>query len=77
MSWKNNAIVYFRDEDLGTFVKITDHNRAPLGISVERLESKNRMVNGTMRRYTVGKKRTFSLSWSMLPSLTAPAGGGM
>jgi hypothetical protein len=75
MPWQDNAIVYFRENS--TWFKITDHNRAPLSISTERLETSNRMVDGTLRRYTVAKKKTFSFSWSMLPSVAAPAGSGM
>ena len=57
MRWNNNAI--------------TDHNREALGISVERIEKKQRMANGTMRKYVVADKRTFSTSWEMLPKKTA------
>jgi hypothetical protein len=71
--WQDNAIVYFKDGS--TWQKITDHNRAPLGITVERFETKNRMVDSTLRRYTVSKKKTFNLSWSMLPSIVSPSSG--
>lgn len=46
---------------------ITEHNRKPLSIDVERIERKSRMVNGTMRKYVVADKHTFSTSWDMLP----------
>jgi hypothetical protein len=46
---------------------ITEHNRKPLDISPDRIERKQRMANGTMRKYTVATKRTFSTSWDMLP----------
>lgn len=68
MAWQDNAIMYWSSDGGSTWSKITDHNREPLQISVERLEKKNRMVDGTLRRYTVAKKRTFSVSWTMLPS---------
>jgi hypothetical protein len=57
MRWANNAI--------------TDHNRQPLDISVERIENKQRMANGTMRKYIVADKRTFSTSWTMLPKISS------
>lgn len=57
MRWNGNAI--------------TDHNRSQLSIDVERIEKKQRMSNGTMRKYIVADKRTFSTSWSMLPKLTS------
>jgi len=47
--------------------KLTDHNRAPVGVQVERIEEKVRMANGTMRKYIVADKHTFSLSWTDLP----------
>jgi hypothetical protein len=50
---------------------ITDHNRAQLSIDVERIEKKQRMANGTMRKYIVADKRIFSTSWTMLPKLTS------
>lgn len=53
MRWDNNAI--------------TDHNRSPLSISVERIEKKSRMAGGSMRKYVVADKHTFSCSWEMLP----------
>lgn len=49
---------------------ISDHNRSELGISVERIENKQRMANGTSRKYVIADKRTFSVSWDMLPSST-------
>jgi hypothetical protein len=67
MAWTDNAIMYW-SLDGTTWNKITDHNRQPLSISYERFETNNRMVDATMRRYSVAKKRTFALSWTMLPS---------
>lgn len=49
---------------------VTDHNRSPLSIDVERIETAKRMANGTMRKYWVADKRTFSTSWTMLPNLS-------
>jgi hypothetical protein len=50
------------------WVKISDHNRSPLSVDVERIENKQRMADGTLRRYSVTKKRTWSCSWENLPS---------
>lgn len=47
--------------------KITDHNRSDLGVEVNRIETTKRMANGTLRKYVVADKRTFSVSWSDLP----------
>lgn len=47
---------------------ISDHNRADLSVNIERIETVKRMANGTMRKYVVADKRTFSTSWTDLPS---------
>lgn len=52
----------------GGTLMVTDHNRSDLSIEVERIETSKRMANGTMRKYWVADKRTFSTSWSMLPN---------
>lgn len=73
MSWKDNAIMYWADNN-GNFHKITDHGRAPLSETIERIENKTRMADGTLRRYTVAKKRSWSTSWSNLPSTNDSSG---
>lgn len=45
---------------------VTEHNRSSLTVSVEKLMEENRMVDGTLRRYIVGEKRRWKLSWSDL-----------
>lgn len=65
MAWATNPVMEWLDG--ATWVKITDHGRSPLSISIERIENKQRMADGTLRRYAVGKKRTFSTSWDNLP----------
>lgn len=47
--------------------KITDHQRSALDISVERIGSTHRLANGTMRKYVVADKRTFTMSWEGVP----------
>lgn len=56
MRWNTNAI--------------SDHNRSPLEIGHERIESSKRMVNGTMRKYVVADKKTFNVSWEDIPHST-------
>ena len=48
--------------------KITDHGRQSLNMSVERIGTDTRMADGTLRRFHVGNKRTWSTSWDMIPS---------
>jgi hypothetical protein len=50
------------------FIILSDHNRSSLDLKVERIENRQRMVNGRMRSYWIADKRTVSISWSMLPS---------
>lgn len=71
--WRDNTIMLWNDN--GSWVKITDHNRAPLSETIERLENKQRMVDGTLRRYVVGKKRSWSCSWANLPSTNSKVSG--
>lgn len=47
--------------------KVTDHNRQPLSVTVERIETSKRMANGTMRKYVIADKRSFSTSWTDVP----------
>lgn len=68
-----NTIMYWHNGT--TFVQVTDHNRSPLDVDVERIERKQRMADGTLRRHTVAKKRTWSCSWESLPR-TNSAGMG-
>lgn len=57
MEWNNN--------------KISDHNRQPLSVTIERIESSKRMANATMRKYVIADKRSFGTSWEMLPNKSA------
>ena len=50
------------------FIILSDHNRDELSFSSQRIESRQRMINGTMRSYHVADKLQLSLSWTMLPS---------
>jgi len=55
--------------DLGTnYLYVSDNNRAELAVSFERIEYKQRMINGTMRSYHVADKKNFSTSWEKMPS---------
>ncbi len=59
--------------------KVTEHNRSDLGISIERIEKVTRTSNGTLRKNYITDKKTFSASWTMLPSyrtLTVDGGWG-
>lgn len=59
-----------------TWYKLTDHNRQPVQIDVELIESSSRMANGSMRKYVVAKKHKVSTSWTFLPTKTAETADG-
>jgi hypothetical protein len=52
----------------GTFNYLTDDNRSSLQISFDRIEYRQRMINGRMRSYHVADKKTYSVSWTDLAS---------
>lgn len=50
------------------FIVCSDHNRQEMSIAQQRIESRQRMVNGTMRSYHISDKISLSVSWNRLPS---------
>lgn len=50
------------------FRRVTEHNRAPLSLNTQRIESGQRMSNGTLRKYFIADKLNLSVSWDMVPS---------
>lgn len=50
------------------FIILSDHNRSPIDFSIERIENRQRTVNGRMRSYHVADKLKINVSWQMLPS---------
>lgn len=50
------------------FIILTDGNRGEISMSQQRLESRQRMVNGNMRSYWTADKLNVSTSWSRIPS---------
>lgn len=50
------------------FIILSDHNRSAIDLTIERIEQRNRMINGRMRSYHTADKRKISVSWEMLPS---------
>ena len=57
------------DESLiDQFLILSDDNREPLNFSDERIEKRERMINGRMRSYHIADKIKISTSWNMLPS---------
>jgi hypothetical protein len=54
--------------DPGELLYLTDDNRSALQVSPLRIESKRRMVDGTLRSVFVADKNAFSTSWTNIPS---------
>ena len=50
------------------FLILSDHNRANMSFSTERIEQRQRTINGRMRSYHIADKLKMSVSWSNLPS---------
>lgn len=50
------------------FIILSDHNRGEISIAKQRVETRQRMINATMRSYHVADKITVSCSWNRIPS---------
>jgi hypothetical protein len=51
--------------------RLSDHNRSEMSVSTERIEQSKRMANGTLRKYVVADKRSWSVSWEDIPHSSA------
>lgn len=75
------SLIYFDTSATSTptWQKITEHNRQPARIDINRIEKTQRMANGLLRKYWIADKKSISLSWTMVPSksdLTVDGGWG-
>ena len=59
------------------FIIVSDHNRSAIDMSPDRIEKRERMINGRMRSYHVADKLKISTSWSSLPSRAYPLSPGL
>ena len=50
------------------FIILSDHNRSEMQFNPQRIEQRQRTVNGRMRSYYIADKLSMSVSWNMLPS---------
>ena len=50
------------------FIILSDDNRQPISFTKQRIEKRERMINGRMRSYHISDKLSLSTSWNMLPS---------
>jgi hypothetical protein len=51
----------------GTINQLSEHQRGDLSVDTERIEKTHRTANGMLRKWFVADKRTWSVSWDMLP----------
>jgi len=58
----------YLDRGQKKFIRVSEHNRAPISINTNRIEQSTRMANGTTRKYFIADKLNVSVSWDMLPS---------
>lgn len=59
----------------GDTLYLTDDNRSAVQLTPQRIDSKRRMINGTMRSYHVTDKLELSTSWNNIPSRKAKTNG--
>lgn len=55
-------------EEWQDFIILTDGNRGEISITTQRIESRQRMINGNMRSYWTADKLNLSTSWTRIPS---------
>jgi len=79
MQYYRPSIIKVNSPDFlsGADLRFSDQGRAPLEVDYERIENRERMANGRMRSKYIADKRTFSLSWEMLPSKTLVNGSNV
>lgn len=53
------------------FITLSDDNRDRMDFAIERIEKRERMINGRMRSFHIADKLSLSLTWNMLPSRSA------
>jgi hypothetical protein len=53
---------------LNQFIVLSDHGRKAIDFAFDRIEQRERMVNGRMRSYHIADKLKINVSWDMLPS---------
>ena len=53
---------------LDQFLVLSDHGRNEIGFQPQRIEQRQRTINGRMRSYHIADKLSINLSWTNLPS---------
>jgi hypothetical protein len=69
VTFKTGSVSFMPEGDeFEDFLIVSDHNRSTLDFTPERIEKRERMVNGRMRSYHVADKMKLTMSWDNLPS---------
>ena len=66
--YMDNGKILPEGDEFTDFIILSDDNRSNIRIAPERIEKRQRMVNGRMRSYHIADKLRISTSWSGLPS---------
>ena len=53
---------------LDQFMILSDDNRSEMSFNTQRIEQRQRTINGRMRSYHIAYKLYISMSWNMIPS---------
>lgn len=53
---------------IDNFIILSDDNRSSIDFAFQRIERRERTINGRMRSYHIADKLTISTSWELLPS---------
>ena len=53
---------------LDQFIVLSDHNRGDMQFNTQRIEQRQRTINGRMRSFHIADKLSMSVSWNLLPS---------
>jgi hypothetical protein len=72
------SALFIQDAD-NVWQKLTEHNRSPISVDIQRFEQSSRMANGSLRKLFIADKKNLSTSWSMVPSystMTVDGGWG-
>ena len=54
--------------DTPAWQKLTEHNRQPASIQINRIEKTQRTTNGTLRKFFIADKKSISVAWNMIPT---------
>jgi hypothetical protein len=63
-----NGLTYTDRTTATVYRRVSEHNRTDFQVGTNRIEKVQRMSNGLMRKFFIADKKTFSVSWQMLPS---------